>query len=125
MRDEVCKGTSPSGHRLARLRRIAIERRRAIERVADVGADMRRIMQLNCGVFRFPDLLADGVKKMKEVAERAGCRLLQHIKMPKAHPFTTPLLYAVPMQMLAYHTAVFMGTDVDQPRNLAKSVTVE
>ena len=42
------------------------------ERVADVGADMRRIMQLNCGVFRFPDLLVEGVKKLKEVAERAG-----------------------------------------------------
>ena len=40
-------------------------------------------------------------------------------------PFTLPLLYAVPAQLIAYHTAVFMGTDVDQPRNLAKSVTVE
>ena len=39
--------------------------------------------------------------------------------------FTNPLIYAVPMQLLAYHTAVIMGTDVDQPRNLAKSVTVE
>jgi glutamine---fructose-6-phosphate transaminase (isomerizing) len=57
--------------------------------------------------------------------ERAGCRLMAHIKMPKTHPFTQPLLYAVPMQLMAYHTAVFMGTDVDQPRNLAKSVTVE
>jgi glutamine---fructose-6-phosphate transaminase (isomerizing) len=57
--------------------------------------------------------------------ERAGCRMLAHIKMPKADPFVTPLLYAVPMQLIAYHTAVFMGTDVDQPRNLAKSVTVE
>ena len=37
----------------------------------------------------------------------------------------TPLVYAVPVQLLAYHTAVVMGTDVDQPRNLAKSVTVE
>ena len=36
-----------------------------------------------------------------------------------------PLVYAVPVQLIAYHTAVFMGTDVDQPRNLAKSVTVE
>ncbi|MEQ1649775.1 MAG: glutamine--fructose-6-phosphate transaminase (isomerizing) [Hyphomicrobiaceae bacterium] len=57
--------------------------------------------------------------------ERAGCRLLAHIKMPKAHALTNPLLYAVPIQLIAYHTAVFMGTDVDQPRNLAKSVTVE
>ncbi len=45
--------------------------------------------------------------------------------MPKASAFTSPLIYAVPMQLLAYHTAVVMGTDVDQPRNLAKSVTVE
>jgi glucosamine--fructose-6-phosphate aminotransferase (isomerizing) len=45
--------------------------------------------------------------------------------VPAAHPFTSPLLYAVPVQLIAYHTAVFMGTDVDQPRNLAKSVTVE
>jgi glucosamine--fructose-6-phosphate aminotransferase (isomerizing) len=45
--------------------------------------------------------------------------------VPTVHPFVTPLLYAVPIQLIAYHTAVFMGTDVDQPRNLAKSVTVE
>ena len=57
--------------------------------------------------------------------EKAGCALLSHIAMPKAHPFTSPLIYAVPVQLIAYHTAVFMGTDVDQPRNLAKSVTVE
>jgi succinate dehydrogenase / fumarate reductase, flavoprotein subunit len=42
------------------------------ERVADVGAEMRRIMQFHCGVFRFPDLLAEGMRKLKEVAERAG-----------------------------------------------------
>ena len=59
------------------------------------------------------------------VAERAGCELEAHLPVPTAHPFTNPLLYAVPVQLLAYHTAVFMGTDVDQPRNLAKSVTVE
>ncbi|HEU0291012.1 MAG TPA: succinate dehydrogenase flavoprotein subunit [Burkholderiales bacterium] len=54
----------------ARLARL--EGQKSGERVADVGADMRRIMQLNCGVFRFPELLAEGVKKMKEVAARAG-----------------------------------------------------
>jgi len=47
------------------------------------------------------------------------------IEMPASDPFITPLLYALPMQMLAYHVAVLKGTDVDQPRNLAKSVTVE
>ena len=57
--------------------------------------------------------------------ERAGCQLEAHIRVPKVHGFTSPLLYAVPVQLLAYHTAVLMGTDVDQPRNLAKSVTVE
>jgi glucosamine--fructose-6-phosphate aminotransferase (isomerizing) len=58
-------------------------------------------------------------------AERAGCTLETHIPVPSGHGFANPLLYAVPVQLLAYHTAVFMGTDVDQPRNLAKSVTVE
>ncbi|SDE46055.1 glutamine--fructose-6-phosphate transaminase (isomerizing) [Ruegeria marina] len=47
------------------------------------------------------------------------------IQMPHVHPSLTPILYAVPAQLLAYHTAVAKGTDVDQPRNLAKSVTVE
>ena len=45
--------------------------------------------------------------------------------LPDCDPFVAPLVYAVPLQLLAYHTAVHMGTDVDQPRNLAKSVTVE
>ena len=45
--------------------------------------------------------------------------------MPTVDPFVAPLLYAIPIQLLAYHTAVVKGTDVDQPRNLAKSVTVE
>ena len=58
-------------------------------------------------------------------AEKIGCKVLAHLKMPDVHPFASPIVYAVPMQLLAYHTAVQMGTDVDQPRNLAKSVTVE
>jgi len=45
--------------------------------------------------------------------------------MPKVHPLVSPILYAIPAQLLAYHVAVLKGTDVDQPRNLAKSVTVE
>ena len=56
---------------------------------------------------------------------RVGCETAAVLRMPKVHPFAAPLLYAVPVQMIAYHTANFMGTDVDQPRNLAKSVTVE
>jgi glucosamine--fructose-6-phosphate aminotransferase (isomerizing) len=47
------------------------------------------------------------------------------LTLPKVHPAVAPIVYAVPVQLLAYHTAVAMGTDVDQPRNLAKSVTVE
>ncbi|HEX9882055.1 MAG TPA: glutamine--fructose-6-phosphate transaminase (isomerizing) [Hyphomicrobium sp.] len=58
-------------------------------------------------------------------AEKVGCKVAAHIAMPAAAAFTNPLVYAVPVQLLAYHTAVIMGTDVDQPRNLAKSVTVE
>ncbi|MEH3107246.1 MAG: glutamine--fructose-6-phosphate transaminase (isomerizing) [Sphingomonas fennica] len=55
----------------------------------------------------------------------AGDDCLATITMPKVHPLIAPLVYAVPVQLLAYHVAVAKGTDVDQPRNLAKSVTVE
>jgi glucosamine--fructose-6-phosphate aminotransferase (isomerizing) len=47
------------------------------------------------------------------------------VVLPKVDPFVAPILYAIPVQLLAYHVAVLKGTDVDQPRNLAKSVTVE
>ena len=47
------------------------------------------------------------------------------IKMPKAHPLLAPVVYVLPLQLLSYYVAVYKGTDVDQPRNLAKSVTVE
>jgi len=56
---------------------------------------------------------------------RLADRLAFDIAMPDCDPFVAPLLYAIPVQLLAYHTAVLKGTDVDQPRNLAKSVTVE
>jgi len=55
----------------------------------------------------------------------AGQGCIATITMPKVHPLIAPLVYAVPVQLLAYHVAVAKGTDVDQPRNLAKSVTVE
>ncbi|HEY8604584.1 glutamine--fructose-6-phosphate transaminase (isomerizing) [Tsuneonella suprasediminis] len=55
----------------------------------------------------------------------AGEGCLATIAMPKVHPLIAPLVYAVPVQLLAYHVACAKGTDVDQPRNLAKSVTVE
>lgn len=61
---------------------------------------------------------ADGLAEAGE-----GC--MATIEMPRVHPLIAPLVYAVPVQLLAYHVAVAKGTDVDQPRNLAKSVTVE
>jgi glucosamine--fructose-6-phosphate aminotransferase (isomerizing) len=61
---------------------------------------------------------AEGIAKAGE-----GC--MATIEMPACHPLIQPLVYAVPVQLLAYHVAVAKGTDVDQPRNLAKSVTVE
>ncbi|WP_066798864.1 glutamine--fructose-6-phosphate transaminase (isomerizing) [Sphingomonas soli] len=56
---------------------------------------------------------------------QAGDDAVATIEMPSVHPLIAPLVYAVPVQLLAYHVAVAKGTDVDQPRNLAKSVTVE
>ncbi len=61
---------------------------------------------------------AEGLAKAGE-----GC--MATIEMPRVHPLIAPLVYAIPVQLLAYHTACLKGTDVDQPRNLAKSVTVE
>ncbi|MCJ8190292.1 glutamine--fructose-6-phosphate transaminase (isomerizing) [Sphingomicrobium aestuariivivum] len=60
-----------------------------------------------------------------EGLEQAGEGCIATIEMPKAHPLIQPIVYAIPVQLLAYHVAVAKGTDVDQPRNLAKSVTVE
>jgi len=85
------------------------------------------------------DLYDKTVSNMQEVAARGGkivlvsdadpastgCAIATHLAVPPVHRFVSPLVYAVPVQLIAYHTAVFMGTDVDQPRNLAKSVTVE
>jgi glucosamine--fructose-6-phosphate aminotransferase (isomerizing) len=80
------------------------------------------------------------VSNMQEVAARGGrivligdaqgaaehgLETLATVTMPALEPSVAPIVYAVPIQLLAYHTAVIMGKDVDQPRNLAKSVTVE
>jgi glucosamine--fructose-6-phosphate aminotransferase (isomerizing) len=80
------------------------------------------------------------VSNMQEVAARGGriilitdpkgareatVQSLVTLSLPEMPATVTPLVYAVPVQLIAYHTAVIMGTDVDQPRNLAKSVTVE
>jgi glucosamine--fructose-6-phosphate aminotransferase (isomerizing) len=80
------------------------------------------------------------VSNMQEVAARGGriilvtdpkgakeatVQSLVTLTLPEMPSTVTPLVYAIPVQLIAYHTAVIMGTDVDQPRNLAKSVTVE
>jgi glucosamine--fructose-6-phosphate aminotransferase (isomerizing) len=65
-------------------------------------------------------LLAD-----KKGVDKLGERVRWSVELPACDPLVAPLLYAIPVQLLAYHTAVLKGTDVDQPRNLAKSVTVE
>ncbi len=80
------------------------------------------------------------VSNMQEVAARGGkiilitdqkgaanatVKTMETIVLPDVPEFIAPIIYALPIQLLAYYTAVFMGTDVDQPRNLAKSVTVE
>ena len=85
-------------------------------------------------------LLSKTISNLEEVVARGGRAVLiadaeglaqapegvaRKIELPKVDPFVAPILYALPVQMLAYHTAVLKGTDVDQPRNLAKSVTVE
>ncbi len=87
-------------------------------------------------------VFAKTVSNMQEVAARGGRLILMTdakgakaaqaegqsaatLTLPAVDAAVTPLIYAVPVQLLAYHTAVVMGTDIDQPRNLAKSVTVE
>ena len=66
-------------------------------------------------------ILISDAKGLAEAGE--GC--MATIEVPQVHPLIAPLVYAIPVQLLAYHVAVLKGTDVDQPRNLAKSVTVE
>ncbi len=61
----------------------------------------------------------------KEGIERLGTMAAATIELPTVDAFVAPILYTIPIQLLAYHVAVLKGTDVDQPRNLAKSVTVE
>ncbi|WP_375677948.1 glutamine--fructose-6-phosphate transaminase (isomerizing) [Bartonella sp. AP72JLCBS] len=61
----------------------------------------------------------------KKGAEVACLKTLSTITLPDVPEFISPIIYALPVQLIAYHTAVLLGTDVDQPRNLAKSVTVE
>jgi glucosamine--fructose-6-phosphate aminotransferase (isomerizing) len=88
----------------------------------------------------FDGVFEKTVSNMQEVAARGGKIILvtdpkgareatisslMTLRMPEMAASVTPLVYAIPVQLLAYHTAVNLGTDIDQPRNLAKSVTVE
>ena len=79
-------------------------------------SNMQEVMARNGKVLLLSD--ADGIAS-------AGQGTWQTLSMPTVEPLWAPILYAIPAQLLAYHTAIAKGTDVDQPRNLAKSVTVE
>ncbi len=79
-------------------------------------SNMQEVMARQGRVLLISD--AEGVKA-------AGKGVWRSVTMPACAPLVAPILYAVPAQLLAYHAAVAKGTDVDQPRNLAKSVTVE
>jgi glutamine---fructose-6-phosphate transaminase (isomerizing) len=63
-------------------------------------------------------LVAEGERELGKIADAV-------FTVPDTHPLISPILFTIPLQLLAYHIAVLRGTDVDQPRNLAKSVTVE
>lgn len=80
-------------------------------------------------VSNMQEVMARGGKVLlitdKQGEKEAGEGVWDTIIMPEIDAFLAPILYAVPAQLLAYHTAIAKGTDVDQPRNLAKSVTVE
>ncbi|MBQ2260431.1 MAG: glutamine--fructose-6-phosphate transaminase (isomerizing) [Loktanella sp.] len=80
-------------------------------------------------VSNMQEVMARGGKVLlitdQQGANEAGDGVWQTLLMPAVDPFLAPILYALPAQLLAYHTAIAKGTDVDQPRNLAKSVTVE
>ena len=79
-------------------------------------SNMQEVMARGGRVIFLSD--AAGIEKLGDAA--TAC-----IELPRVDPIVAPILYAIPVQLLAYHTAVLKGTDVDQPRNLAKSVTVE
>jgi glucosamine--fructose-6-phosphate aminotransferase (isomerizing) len=81
--------------------------------VQEVAARGGRVIMITNAPGKVPTLSGDAAKSLKI------------IKAPDCDPFIAALIYSVPIQLLAYHTAVHKGTDVDQPRNLAKSVTVE
>ena len=96
-----------------------------------VGRD-RVIAGTDCGFSTFagfgavdPDIVWAKLGSLSEGARIASQGVWETLVLPDVAPLWAPILYAVPAHLLAYHTAIAKGTDVDQPRNLAKSVTVE
>jgi glucosamine--fructose-6-phosphate aminotransferase (isomerizing) len=79
-------------------------------------SNMQEVMARGGKVIFLSD--AEGIAKLGDIAAAT-------VELPAVDPFVAPILYTIPVQLLAYHVAVLKGTDVDQPRNLAKSVTVE
>src|SRR5262249_56858545 len=91
-------------------------------------------------IARYDRVFEKSASNMQEVGARGGRIILvtdpkgakeatidsvETLSLPDMASTVTPLVYAIPVQLIAYHTAAVIGTDVDQPRNLAKSVTVE
>ena len=85
------------------------------ELLAKLKSNLQEVHARGGQLYVFADLAAD-------FEEAEDCVV---IPVPAAHHITAPIIYTLPMQLLSYHVAVLKGTDVDQPRNLAKSVTVE
>ena len=81
-----------------------------------IASNAQEVLSRGGRVILFSD--GDGIKKLGGLVEAA-------FELPHVHPFVDPILYTIPVQLLAYYTALEKNTDVDQPRNLAKSVTVE
>jgi glucosamine--fructose-6-phosphate aminotransferase (isomerizing) len=108
-----------------------------IQELAQHLSESRDVLYLGRGSL-YP-IAMEGALKLKEISyihaegypsgemkhANVGTKTYWSIAVPSADPVVSPLLYAVPVQLLAYYTAIAKGTDVDQPRNLAKSVTVE
>ncbi|MGD9769638.1 MAG: glutamine--fructose-6-phosphate transaminase (isomerizing) [Pseudolabrys sp.] len=103
-------------------------------------SNLQDMVELSRRAYRPAAVFEKTVSNMQEVAARGGqiilisdpkgvaegaTESLVTLTMPEMPLSVTPLVYAIPIQLIAYHTAAVMGTDVDQPRNLAKSVTVE
>jgi len=79
---------------------------------------LSNMMEVKARGGRLISLITEGDKEMLEFSDKV-------LTIPQVHEILTPILTVIPLQLLAYHIAVLRGCDVDKPRNLAKSVTVE